>query len=173
MQAAVRPGAKAIRWCDDPVTGADGAPGRRERVLDLPEVNVAVFAFLLNFVWEVWQVPFYRDMPAAPHWQATKVCSLATVGDTAITLMAFWVVVAAARTRAWVLGPSPMQVASFTITGIVVTVIAEWVATERLRLWAYADRMPALPLLGTGLLPLLQWMILPPLVVWFVQRQIT
>ncbi len=66
-----------------------------------------------------------------------------------------------------------MQVAAFTITGIVVTVIAEWVATERLRLWAYADRMPVLPLLGTGLLPLLQWMILPPLVVWFVQRQIT
>jgi hypothetical protein len=57
-----------------------------------------------------------------------------------------------------------MQVAAFTITGIVVTVIVEWVATERLRLWAYTDRMPTLPLL--------QWMILPPLAVWFVQRQL-
>lgn len=26
----------------------------------LPEPNVAVFAFLLNFVWEFWQIPLFR-----------------------------------------------------------------------------------------------------------------
>ena len=152
--------------------GADEL-SERARMLALPELNVVIFAFLLNFVWEFWQVPFYADMPTSPHWQATKVCSLAAVGDVAITLVAFWVVVAVARTRTWVLRPSAMQVVIFTITGIVVTVIAERVAVEKLHMWAYADRMPTLPLLGTGLLPLLQWMILPPLVVWFVKRQLT
>lgn len=147
--------------------------GWRTRVLALPELNVAIFAFLLNFVWEFWQVPFYADMPSSPHWQATKVCSLATVGDVAITLVSFWVVAAVSRTRTWVLQPSAPQVFVFTMTGIVVTVIAERVATELLYLWTYADRMPTLPLLSTGLLPLLQWMILPPLVIWFVQRQLT
>ena len=147
--------------------------GSRIRVLALPELNVVIFAFLLNFVWEFWQVPFYADMPSSPHWQATKVCSLAAVGDAAIMLVAFWVVAAVAHIRAWVLEPSATQVVVFTITGIVVTVIAERVATELLHLWAYADRMATLPLLSTGLLPLLQWMILPPLVVWFVQRQLT
>ena len=143
------------------------------RILDLPELNIASFAFLLNFVWEFWQVPFYQDMPSASHWQATMVCSLAAVGDAAIMLFAFWIVVAVVRSRMWVLRPSAMQVVIFTMTGIVVTMIAEWVATEQLHMWAYADRMPTLPLLGTGLLPLLQWIVLPPLVVWFVKRQLT
>jgi hypothetical protein len=33
--------------------------------------------------------------------------------------------------------------------------------------------MPTLPVLGTGLLPLLQWIFLPPLIAWFVHRQLT
>jgi hypothetical protein len=32
--------------------------------------------------------------------------------------------------------------------------------------------MPRLPVIGTGLLPLLQWLVIPPLVLWFVRRQI-
>lgn len=152
--------------------GAGSPASRRTRLLTLPELNVVIFAFLLNFVWEFWQVPFYRDMSSDPHWQATKVCSFATVGDAAIMLASFWAVAAVARSRAWVVGPSTTQVVLFTMVGIVVTVIAERVATEQLRLWAYTDQMPILPLLGIGLLPLLQWMILPPLVVWFVQRQL-
>jgi hypothetical protein len=155
------------------VIGAASGLSRRARILNLLELNVVIFAFLLNFVWEFWQVPFYRDLPSGPHWQATKVCSLATVGDAAIMLVSFWAVAAAARARAWVLGPSAVQVVLFTMVGIVVTVIAEWVATEELHVWAYANQMPILPLLGMGLLPLLQWMILPPPVVWFVQQQRT
>jgi len=33
--------------------------------------------------------------------------------------------------------------------------------------------MPVIPLLGVGLSPLLQWVVLPPIVVWFVRRQLT
>ena len=153
--------------------GAVSESSRRARILALPELNVVIFAFLLNFVWEFWQAPFYQDMPSAPHWPATKVCSLATVGDAALMLASFWGVAAVARSRTWVLAPSAMQVVGFTMTGVVVTVIVERVAMEKFHMWAYADHMPTLPPLGTGLLPLLQWMILPPLVVWFVQRQLT
>ena len=153
--------------------GAVSEPSRRARVLALPELNIVIFAFLLNFVWEFWQAPFYQGMTSSSHWQATKVCSLATLGDATLMLASFWGVAAVARSRTWVLAPSTMQVAGFTMTGVVVTVIAERVVTKTLQSWAYADHMPTLPLLGTGLLPLLQWMTLPPLVVWFVQRQLT
>lgn len=154
------------------MNGSANASPRRTQILALPELNVVIFAFLLNFVWEFWQVPFYRDMPSGPHWQATRICTLAAVGDAAIMLASFCIVAAFAGTRTWVLAPSAAQVSVFTMTGIVITVIIERAATEQLHLWAYADRMPVLPLLGTGLLPLLQWVILPPLVVWFVQRQL-
>jgi hypothetical protein len=155
------------------VTSAAGSPGRRATFLALPELNVVIFAFLLNFVWEFWQVPFFEGMSSAQHWSTTKFCSLASIGDAAIASVSFWTVAVVAHSRAWVLQPSAVHVAIFTMVGVVITVVAEWVAADMLGWWAYADRMPTVPLLGTGLLPLLQWMILPPLVVWFVQRQLT
>lgn len=39
-------------------------------VLDLPEVNIAIFAFLLSFPWEMLQSPFFRGLAEAPHWEA-------------------------------------------------------------------------------------------------------
>lgn len=149
------------------MTIAAGPPSRLVRTLERPKVNV------VNFVWEFRQVSFYRDMPPAPHWSTTKFCPVASAGDAVIALVSFWAVVVITRTRAWVLKPSARHVALFAMVGIVMTVDAEWVATELLGRWTYADRMPTLPLIGTGLLPLLQWMILPPLVVWFVRRQLT
>lgn len=139
----------------------------------LPEVNVAVFAFLLNFVWELWQVPFFEDMPTVPHWQGVKTCTMATLGDVAIALVAFWAVALSVHSRAWILQPSIAELAGFVAVGVLITIVGEWVLTEVLDRWTYAPSMPTLPVLGTGLLPLLQWLILPPLIVWFVRRQLT
>lgn len=143
------------------------------RAADLPEVNVAIFAFLLHFVWEFWQTPFYGEMPTAPHWEAVKVCTLATLGDAAIMLVAYWTVAFAAQSRRWILEPTAIQMVGLVLVGIVITVVVEWIATELVHRWSYAEGMPTLPGLGTGLVPLLQWILLPPLVVWFVRRQLT
>ncbi len=141
-------------------------------ILDAPELSVVIFAFLLHFVWEFWQVPFYQQMPTAPHWEGVKFCSLATLGDAGIALISFWGVAAAVGSRAWILEPSGPQVLGFVAIGVGITLVAEWIATDVLHRWAYAERMPTLPLLGTGILPLLQWIVLPPLVVWFVRRHL-
>ena len=144
---------------------------QRLRVSDLPELNVAIFAFLLNFVWEMWQVPFFVRVPVMPHWRAVWVCTLATGGDVLIALVSFWTVVAVARSRRWILHPSWWQVAGFAAVGVAITIVAEAVALAMGR-WRYSNAMPTLPLLGTGLVPLLQWTLLPPLVVWFVRGQL-
>ncbi len=57
--------------------------------------------------------------------------------------------------------------------GLVITIILEALATGPLERWSYTSSMPTLPVLGTGLLPLLQWILLPPLTLWFVRRQLT
>ena len=49
----------------------------------------------------------------------------------------------------------------------------ERLATGPLERWAYAERMPVIPLLEVGLSPLLQWIVVPPLIVWLVRRQLT
>lgn len=150
-------------------------PKRKLRAaLDLPEFNVAVFAFLLNFAWEMLQIRFFHGMAEALHWDAVAVCTQATIGDAGIALAAFWVVAWFwGRGRSWPLRPTAAQVAVFTVFGILVTIAFELLATQVWDRWSYSAAMPVIPLLEVGLLPLLQWTILPPLVIWLVYRQLT
>lgn len=136
-----------------------------------PELNVLIFSFLLNLAWEMWQVPFFLGMADAPHWQGVKACTQATAGDAGIALTAFWVAAARARTRHWIHSPGKADLAVFIGTGLIVTIAFEALATSVLGRWAYTESMPRLPFIGTGLLPLLQWLLIPPLVIWFSGRQ--
>ena len=106
-----------------------------------------------------------------PHWEAVKVCTFATIGDAAIMLISFWCVAAAARTRWWIVNPKGPQLAGFAGVGIAITIGLELAALSTGR-WGYSSSMPVIPLLGVGVLPLAQWLVLPPLTAWFVRRQL-
>jgi len=136
-----------------------------------PEFNVLVFSFLLNLAWEVWQGPFFRGMADQPHWLGVKACTQATFGDAGISLAAFWFTAFFARTRSWIMRPSRLDIAMFLGVGVVVTILFEAMAIGVLGRWAHCDAMPRLPIMGTGLLPMIQWLAIPPLVLWFVRRQ--
>lgn len=143
------------------------------RIVNLPEANVIAFAFLLNYPWEFLQAPFFQDLVTAPHWEAVKRCTRAAVGDAVIALIAFWAVAAGARARSWILRPTHSQLLGFVGVGLAITVVIERLATGSLGLWTYADNMPTIPILRVGIAALLQWIVLPPIVVWFVRRQLT
>ena len=142
--------------------------------LNLPEVNVAIFAYLLNFVWEMFQVPLFAGMRQMPHWEAVRFCARATLGDAEIAVVTFWLVAAFAATgRRWLLRPTRRHVAGFVAAGVTITVVLEIVFTRVWHRWSYSDLMPVVPVLGVGLSPILQWVVLPPVIVWFVRRQLT
>ena len=144
-------------------------------LLDQPETNILIFAFLLNYPWEFLQVPFFEGMAVATHWDAVKVCTRATLGDAAIMLIAYVSVAVATLDRWWFRAPSRLQMLGFIAVGVIITVVIEHFATQskdRAWGWRYADIMPTIPILGVGLTPLLQWILLPPLAIWFVRRQI-
>lgn len=145
---------------------------RSPALLDVPEAPVAVFAFLLNFAWENLQASLYQGMATAPHGSAVKLCALASLGDMTIALFAFWAVAAATRDRRWILSPESGQVAGFTALGLLVSVVVEKLATGPMNRWAYSAAMPILPGLGLGLAPVLQWLVLPPLVLWLSRRHL-
>ena len=65
----------------------------------------------------------------------------------------------------------PLQAAA---PGVLATAIIERLALAGFWIdsWTYSAAMPIVPGIGVGLSPLLQWGVLPPLVVWFVKRQI-
>lgn len=141
----------------------------------LPEFNVLVFAILLNYPWEFLQVPMFDRMPDAPHWEAIKTCTRATLGDGAIMLAAYWCVAAVARSRRWIVDASTTNVLLFAAVGTSTTIIIERLALNGMWLdgWAYSPWMPIVPVVEVGLTPILQWIVLPPLVVWFARRQLT
>lgn len=143
------------------------------RVADVAELNIFVFAALLNFAWEFLHAPFYKGLATAPHWQATKSCAQAALGDAGITLIAYGLVATAVRSRQWILAPKPRTIMSFAGGSVVLNLALEKLATGRLERWAYADSMPIVPFVGIGLLPLLQWVLLSLAVCWFVRRQLT
>jgi hypothetical protein len=147
------------------------AGARARRWLDLPEVNVAIFSFLLHLVWEFMQVPLFAGMPSAGHWATIEVCLQATVGDAVIAVTAFWGVAALTRSRAWILTPTGTQLLAFVGIGVV-TIAMELLATQVLGRWVYSPTMPIVPIVNVGLSPLLQWMIVPLLMVWIVRRQL-
>jgi hypothetical protein len=141
------------------------------RLLDLPELNVWFFAFLVNYPWEFLQAPWYQAMSEMAHWEGVKLCSWAAVGDGLLAVVAF-LAVALFRSRAWLRRPDLGTIAGFTAVGLALTLAVEWLATEVWGRWSYGPGMAMVPLLGTGLAPVLQWLVLPPLVVGIVARQL-
>lgn len=139
-----------------------------------PEFNVVVFALLLNYPWEFLQVPLFEGMSTADHWDAVRTCTRAALGDAVIMLIAYWAVSLAARSRSWVLAPSTARIVMFAATGVLITIAIERLAVAGIWLggWRYSSLMPVVPGIKVGLSPLLQWVVLPPLVVWFSRRQI-
>ena len=55
---------------------------------------------------------------------------------------------------------------STILVGLGYTVFSEWLNTSVREAWAYSELMPVLPPFGTGLSPLLQWLIIPTVAFW-------
>ena len=143
-------------------------------LLDSPAFNIGIFALLLSLPWELGQMRLYTGCAQTSDLQASQICMAATAGDAVIMLIAFGVVALAARSRAWVRAPTMRQISGFVAIGLVVTIAVEIVATRSNGpfSWRYAPAMPVTPLFGIGLVPLLMWVVVPLLVLWFVRRQI-
>ena len=141
----------------------------------MPEFNVAIFALMLNFPWEVLQARLFTGMSDAPYVEAVNGCVQATLGDAVIMLLAYWSVAVVAGSRRWILGSTGPKLALFIAIGVSITGVIEWLATSGrwVRSWSYSSSMPVVPAVDIGLAPLLQWVIVPLLVVRFVRRQLS
>lgn len=148
------------RWSRPPASG----------LWSVPEVSLAVLSFTFHFVWEFLQVPTYGGMSTISHWEGVKICTAATVGDVGFALTAFWVTAAIARSRRWIIAPRPWQLALFLVIGIALTVGFEFYYIEVSERWSYSHLMPRVPPLGTGLSPLLQWILVPLLALSLTRR---
>lgn len=142
------------------------------RLATVPELHIALGAFLLNFPWEFLQVPFFATMTAIPHWDGVVACTRATLGDAVISLLAYWVASLRAGTRDWLSGRRDPGLRAYLATGLVITIVIERASTGPLARWTYSEIMPVVPAFGVGVVPLAQWVVLPLALVYLARRQL-
>lgn len=130
------------------------------RTLRTPEWVAALYLFLLHFVWEMLQTPFFAEMQTMPHWPATLFCLKATIGDVMIGVTAFCTAALMQRDRGWFLSPTRRALITFIAIGVAAAIGLELHAIAQGR-WSYSALMPIVPSLNVGLIPILQWLILP------------
>ena len=135
-----------------------------------PEVDLLILSFPMHFTWEFLQAPLFSSMETATHIGGIRTCLLATLGDMVIALVAFWAAALLAGTRNWV-GRGDYKAFGLCIgTGVGITIGIELLSTQIFGRWAYGPMMPRLPFIGTGLTPILQWALIPALVLWYMRR---
>lgn len=120
-----------------------------------------VVSILLHGVWETLQLPLYTiwyDQPWSKQLFAVVHC---TLGDAMIAALSLLIVLTMAATSDWPASGLARTAAITIVLGLSYTVYSEWMNVNVRGSWAYAPAMPTLPVLGTGLSPLLQWTALP------------
>jgi len=119
---------------------------------------IVVISVLLNFIWEMAQMPFYKDMP----WNFNTIvfCFAASLGDSVMILIIFFIGVIFLKDNYWIKDFNLRNILFTLSAGLILAVIVELAALS-LGLWNYSSLMPKLIFLDIGLSPVLQMLILP------------
>lgn len=128
------------------------------------------WAVSLNFVWEMAQALFYTEM--GPRFlDGLLVCGLASLVDGLIVLGIYGSGVVIFRRTDWIQRSRFAGYFLMIAAGFSVSAIIELNAVYRRGAWRYSPIMPLLPFLGVGLLPVLQMVLLPPIIFAIVARR--
>lgn len=128
------------------------------------------FVLLANLAWEFAHLPLYTIWATASRSELVFAVAHCTLGDIIIATIALVLSVLLLGDPRW---PRAGYVRVATLTtgaGVIYTIFSEWLNLVVRASWAYAPEMPVIPLLGIGLSPLLQWLVLPPLGLWIARR---
>ncbi|MBI4523697.1 MAG: hypothetical protein HY695_07790 [Deltaproteobacteria bacterium] len=130
-------------------------------MLKLPEIRILAFGFPLSLAWEFLQSPFYMDT-FTELWTTVAYNRIhCSIGDVLILLAAFWAL-SLLWGRSWLSKAGVMPSAVFVIIGISYTILSEHYNVSVAQNWAYSQWMPMAG--SIGVLPVVQWLLLPLLV---------
>ena len=132
----------------------------------------ALFMGPANLAWETLQVPLYTI------WRDGTIGEIAfsvvhcTAGDLLIALACLGAALILLGDASWP-GEGSLRVALAAVAfGLAYTMYSEWLNVAVRESWAYSPRMPVVPPLDTGLSPLLQWLLLPPVGLSWAGRRV-
>jgi hypothetical protein len=123
-------------------------------------------SLVAHLVWETLQLPLYTLWSTDTVRQQVFAVVHCTIGDVLIAGLSLMAALAPFAGQSWPrTGAAPVFTASLAL-GIGYTVFSEWLNVEVRASWAYSGLMPIVPVMGTGLAPLLQWLVVPTCALW-------
>jgi hypothetical protein len=128
--------------------------------------------FAANLVWETAQLPLYTLWGEGSAKEIAFAVGHCTGGDVVIALSALVLALVTLGEAGWPEAGFTRVAITATVLAAAYTVVSEWFNTTVPQSWAYTKAMPTLPPLGTGLAPLLQWSVIPPLCLLAVRHQV-
>ena len=123
----------------------------------------SALAFALNLAWEIAHVRLYTLWVEADGLVVAWSLFHCTVGDVLIALALFALTGMVLRESDWPVSRQWAGGAMVASGAMAYTAWSEWYNVYRAGSWGYAASMPLI--FGIGLSPLLQWLILPPVLV--------
>jgi len=122
-------------------------------------VVIFAVAVAVNFGWEMTQSVVFAPMGGGWVYGAWR-CFIASLGDGVMVLFIAAIGWLWFQRADWVVRPGFAGYALMATVGIAVAVLIERHALATGR-WAYTERMPVLPVVHVGLVPVLQMVIAP------------
>jgi hypothetical protein len=128
-----------------------------------------MLALPLQLLWEIAQFPLYTVWHEGDWGYILYGLIHCTLGDLLILLCVFWLLSLLNQSRHWIFSPSLSDVVLFTAFGLCYTIYSEIVNTRINNTWGYADLMPMVPFIEIGGMPFLQWLLIPPVLIWLMR----
>jgi hypothetical protein len=123
-----------------------------------------------DLAWEAAHLPLYTLWETGTAGEKLFAVLHCTGGDLLIALSCLALALISVGDRGWPLY-AHRRVAAVTVAlGMGYTVFSEWLNIVVRESWAYSDLMPVVPVIETGLSPLLQWLVVPLAALWLARR---
>ena len=114
-----------------------------------------------HLAWEVVQLPLYTIWTTGSVQENAFAVAHCTVGDILIATSTLVVALLLLGNRNWPAERFGRVLGAALAFGVAYTIYSEWLNTTVRASWAYSPLMPIVPVIGTGLSPLLQWVVVP------------
>lgn len=125
-------------------------------------------SLVLHVGWEIGQLPLYTLWSTEPWAKQAFAVIHCTIGDVMIAVLSLVIALAVVGRAGWPRISTRSVWLLSLLLGVGYTVYSEWLNVNVRGSWSYSSLMPTLPLIGTGLSPVLQWLVVPTIVQWFV-----
>lgn len=123
-----------------------------------------------NLVWEIAQVPLYTLWLTGTSGEIAFDVMHCMLGDIVIAAVCLGGALSILGRHGWPERGYAKVATATVVAALCYTVFSEWLNVEVRGSWAYRELMPTLPILGTGISPVLQWLVVPIVSFWWAKQ---